>query len=212
MKTTLIVIAALGLTTACQNGISNRTMGTTAAGAVIGAGVGVLAGGDDTRNAAIGAVVGGIAGASVGVYMNKQEEVLRQKTEGTGIGVARQGDQIALSMPSNITFGVNSSDVQPGFQATLDDVAQTLNEYPATAVDIIGHASSDGDDASNQVLSEQRARSVRTYLVSTGMEQVRINAIGMGETKPVADNATAAGRSANRRVEILLTPVVDETL
>jgi len=212
MKTTLIVIAALGLTTACQNGISNRTMGTTAAGAVIGAGIGVLAGGNDTRNAAIGAVVGGIAGASVGVYMNKQEEELRRKTEGTGIGVERKGDQIALTMPSNITFGVNSADVQPGFQTSLNDVAQTLRDYPSTAVDIIGHASSDGDDASNQALSEQRARSVRTYLVSTGMEQVRINAIGMGETQPVADNATATGRSANRRVEILLTPVVDETL
>ncbi|MCF6329113.1 MAG: OmpA family protein, partial [Henriciella sp.] len=79
--------------------------------------------------------------------------------------------------------------MQPSFQTSLNDVAQTLQAYPSTAVDVIGHASSDGDDASNQALSEQRARSVRNYLISTGMEQVRINAIGMGETQPVADNA-----------------------
>ncbi len=210
MKTTLTIIAALGLVAACQNGVSNRTLGTTAAGAVLGAGVGILAGGDDTRNAAIGAVVGGLAGAAVGVYMDKQEEELRRSTEGTGIEVSRQGDQIALTMPSSITFGVNSADVQPGFQGSLNDVATTLVDYPSTAVDIIGHASSDGDDGYNQTLSEGRARSVRTYLVGQGLQPVRVNAIGMGETQPLADNATATGRAANRRVEILLTPVVEE--
>lgn len=210
MKTTVAIIAALALTTACQNGVSNRTLGTTATGAVVGAGVGVLAGGDDKRNAAIGAVVGGIAGAAVGVYMDKQEEKLRQQTAGTGIGVERKGDQIELTMPSNITFAVNSAEIQPGFRATLDDVSATLREYPSTAVDIIGHASSDGDDAYNQTLSENRARSVRTYLVSSGMQAIRLNAIGMGETQPIADNSTQAGRAANRRVEILLTPIVEE--
>ncbi|GAB5457083.1 MAG: OmpA family protein [Henriciella sp.] len=209
MRNTVLIIAALGLTAACQNGVSNRTMGSAAAGAVIGAGVGVLAGGDDTRNAAIGAVVGGIAGGAVGVYMDKQEEKLRQQTAGTGIGVERQGDQIALTMPSNITFAVNQSSVQPSFQATLNDVANTLIEYPSTAVDVVGHASSDGDDAYNMTLSQDRARSVRTYLINGGVQQVRINAIGMGETDPIADNATQAGRAANRRVEILLTPIVE---
>lgn len=208
MRLSIIVGAALVLT-ACETGISQRTMGTTAAGAVIGAGVGVLAGGDDTRNAAIGAVVGAIAGASVGVYMNKQEEALRKRTEGTGIGVERVGDQIALTMPSGITFAANESDVQPGFQNSLNEVAATLVEFPSTAVDIVGHASSDGDDASNQALSEARARSVRTYLINNGLQAVRANAVGLGETQPVADNSTIEGRIANRRVEILLTPVVE---
>ena len=212
MKSTLIAaVVALGLTTACESttGISNRTVGSTAAGAVIGAGLGTLAGGNDKRNAAIGAVVGGIAGASVGVYMNKQEEKLRQQTAGTGIEVSRQGDQIALIMPSNITFAVNSAEIQPGFKNSLNEVAATLMEYPSTAVDIIGHASSDGDDAYNQALSERRAAAVQSYLVSQGLRPIRISAIGMGERQPIADNATAAGRAANRRVEILLTPIVE---
>jgi len=210
MRLAIILGATLALTTACETGISNRTMGSTAAGAVIGAGVGVLAGGDDTRNAAIGAVVGAIAGASVGVYMDKQEEALRQRTEGTGIGVERVGDQIALTMPSGITFAANESSIQSGFHAPLNDVASTLVEYPSTAVDIVGHASADGDDAYNQTLSEQRAQSVRSYLVNGGLQPVRANAIGMGETQPVADNSTIEGRVANRRVEILLTPIVEE--
>jgi len=209
MKTTLTLLAAATLIAGCQN-VSNRTLGTTAGGAIIGAGVGMIAGGDDKRNAAIGAVVGGLAGAAVGVYMDKQEEKLRQQTAGTGIEVERVGDQIALSMPSGLTFDVNSDTVKGDFYGPLNDVGATLIEYPKTAVDVVGHASSDGDDAYNQQLSERRATSVRGYLVNSGVQSVRLNAIGMGETQPVADNATQAGRAANRRVEILLTPIVED--
>jgi len=209
-----LTLAALGASalflTACQ-GVSNRTLATTGAGAVAGAGIGVLAGGDDRRNAAIGATVGAIAGAAVGGYMDKQEEELRRKTAGTGIGVERQGDQIALTMPSNVTFEVDSAEIQPGFHPSLNDVSSTLVGYPSTAVDIIGHASADGDDAYNQRLSERRANAVRDYLVSQGMQPVRVATYGMGETQPIADNATSEGRAANRRVEILLTPITDET-
>ena len=210
MKYIIIALAAAGMTAACENGVSNRTLGTTAAGAVVGAGLGTLAGGNDKRNAAIGAAVGAIAGASVGVYMDKQEEKLRQQTAGTGIGVERRGDQIALNMPSNITFDVNSATIRPNLQATLNDVATTLIEYPSTAVDIIGHASSDGDDDYNQALSERRASAVQTYLINQGVRPVRLSAFGMGERQPIADNATPEGRAANRRVEIILTPIVEE--
>lgn len=209
MKTTLTILAAATLIAGCQN-VSNRTLGTTAGGAIIGAGVGMMAGGDDKRNAAIGAVVGAIAGAGVGVYMDKQEEKLRQQTAGTGIGVERVGDQIALSMPSGLTFDVDSSTIKGDFYGPLNDVSATLLEYPKTAVDVVGHASSDGDDAYNQALSERRASSVQTYLANSGVQSVRLNAIGMGETQPIADNATQEGRAANRRVEILLTPIVED--
>ncbi|MDJ0921961.1 MAG: OmpA family protein [Henriciella sp.] len=208
MKQALILAATLALVAGCQN-VSNRQMQTTAGGAIIGAGLGTLAGGDDKRNAAIGAVVGGIAGAAVGGYMDKQEEELRQQTAGTGIEVERQGDQIALTMPSSITFPVNSAAIQPSFQASLTDVANTLIEYPSTAVDIVGHASADGDDDYNMDLSIRRAASVKSFLSASGVQEVRMNAIGKGETEPIADNATEAGRVANRRVEILLTPVVE---
>ncbi|MEM6557344.1 MAG: OmpA family protein, partial [Pseudomonadota bacterium] len=193
----------------CQN-VSNRTLGTTAGGAIIGAGVGMMAGGDDKRNAAIGAVVGALAGAGVGVYMDKQEEELRRQTEGTGIEVQRVGDQIALTMPSGITFDVNSAAIKGDFYGPLDEVSTTLINYPSTAVDVVGHASSDGPDDYNQALSERRANSVQSYLVNSGVQSVRLQAFGMGETQPVADNSTEAGRIANRRVEILLTPIVED--
>ena len=209
MKTTLTVLAAAALLAGCQN-VSNRTLGTTAGGAIIGAGVGMMAGGDDKRNAAIGAVVGAIAGAGVGVYMDKQEEELRRQTAGTGIEVNRVGDQIALTMPSGITFDVNSAAIKGDFYGPLDEVSATLIEYPSTAGDVVGHASSDGPDDYNQALSERRANSVQSYLVNSGVQSVRLQAFGMGETQPIADNSTEAGRIANRRVEILLTPIVED--
>jgi len=211
MKKSLILVAAMVLPMtlqACQSGPSQRVLIGTAAGAIAGAGLGTIAGGDDKRNAAIGAVVGGIAGAAVGGYMDEQQRKLEEATAGTGIEVDRVGDQIQLTMPSNVTFAINSATIQPGFFKALDDVSATLVQYNDTSVDIIGHASSDGDDAYNMTLSQQRAQSVRSYLISKGTESVRINAIGMGETQPIADNATAEGRAANRRVEILLTPIV----
>ena len=208
MKTTLSILAATAMLVGCQN-VSDRTLSTTAGGAIIGAGIGMMAGGDDKRNAAIGAVVGGLAGAGIGVYMDKQEEELRRQTEGTGIEVQRVGDQIALTMPSGITFDVNSAAIQGDFYGPLDQVSTTLIEYPKTAVDVVGHASSDGADDYNQALSERRANSVSAYLVNSGVQSVRVNAIGMGETQPIADNSTQAGRVANRRVEILLTPIVE---
>lgn len=209
MKHLVMLAAGAALLAACEN-VSNRTLGTTAGGAIVGAGLGTLAGGDDGRNAAIGAAIGALAGAAVGTYMDRQEEELRRRTEGTGIEVARVGDQIQLTMPSSITFPVDSAEIQPGFRSSLDEVAATLVDYPETAVDVVGHASADGPDDYNQRLSERRADSVKTYLVTQGVQPVRVRAYGMGETQPVADNSTAAGRAANRRVEIILTPVVEQ--
>jgi outer membrane protein OmpA-like peptidoglycan-associated protein len=210
MKHLILGAVALALIpTACETGPSNRVLLGGAGGAIVGAGLGTLAGGDDKRNAAIGAAVGAIAGASAGAYMDKQERELRAATAGTGIEVARNGDQIALTMPSNVTFAVNSAEIMPGFYQSLDDVSNTLVNYPSTAVDIIGHASSDGDDAYNQALSERRANSVKGYLINHGVVPVRLQAYGMGETQPIADNSTEAGRRANRRVEIILTPITE---
>jgi outer membrane protein OmpA-like peptidoglycan-associated protein len=210
MKKSLILMAAVALplfVQACETGPSQRVLTGTAAGAILGAGAGMMAGGDDKRNAAIGAAVGAIAGASVGVYMDKQEEKLRQQTAGTGIEIERQGDQLALTMPSGITFAQSSAQIQPAFYQALNNVAATLIEYPSTAVDIRGHASSEGDRAFNQRLSQDRADAVRAYLVNQGVQSVRMSAIGMGIDYPVASNSTEAGRVQNRRVEIILTPV-----
>jgi outer membrane protein OmpA-like peptidoglycan-associated protein len=185
--------------------------GNTARGAAIGAlggaAAGVLAGGDDGRNAAIGAAVGALAGGAVGVYMDKQEAELRRQTAGTGIGVIRNGDQIELRMPSDVTFATNQATIQSQFYGALNDVATTLVEYPQTRIDVIGHADSDGTEAYNQDLSERRAASVKSYLTGRGVQPVRIASYGRGELEPIASNSTAQGKAQNRRVQIVLTPV-----
>ncbi|MEQ9448060.1 MAG: OmpA family protein [Rhodospirillaceae bacterium] len=209
MKKIMIGVAAAAMAlTACEGtGLSRNQAYGAGGGALAGAALGTLAGGNDTRNAAIGAAVGALAGGAVGTYMDKQERELRARTAGTDIQVERQGDQIALTMPSSVTFSVDSASLKPEFYGPLNDVAATLVNYPSTSIDVVGHASSDGPDDYNMQLSERRANSVSNYLVNQGVQPVRIRAYGMGENQPIASNDTAAGRAANRRVEILLTPV-----
>lgn len=211
-RTFVFTAAALALSACATDPLTGQTVyGNTARGAAIGAlggaAVGVLAGGNDGRNAAIGAAVGAIAGGSVGVYMDKQQAALRARTAGTEIAIKRVGDQIELQLPSDVTFATNQSSIQPNFYNALDAVASTLVEYPSTAIDIIGHADSDGADDYNQALSERRADSVKSYLAGRGVQSVRMIASGRGETQPVASNATASGKAQNRRVQILLTPI-----
>jgi outer membrane protein OmpA-like peptidoglycan-associated protein len=110
-------------------------------------------------------------------------------------------------MPSDITFDVDRADVKPQFSTTLTDVANTLRQYESTSIDVIGHADFTGADAYNQSLSERRANAVAAYLQSAGVQGPRIVAIGFGETRPVASNDTAQGRTQNRRVEIKPRPV-----
>ncbi len=206
-KLVLGAAAAAMTLAACEGGLSTNQAYGTGGGAIVGAGLGTLAGGDDKRNAAIGAAVGALAGAAAGTYMDRQEAELRRRTQGTDIQVERQGDQIALTMPSSVTFSVDSAQLKPEFYGPLNEVAATLVDYPSTAVDIVGHASSDGPDDYNQQLSERRANSVANYLSGQGVQTVRIRSYGMGETQPVASNDTQAGRAANRRVEVILNPV-----
>ena len=186
----------------------NRTANSAIIGAIGGAAVGTLAGGNDSRNAAVGAAVGAIAGAGVGAYMDAQERKLREQMRNSGVGVTRTAEnEITLNMPSDVTFDVDRSDIKPQFQSTLASVAQTLREYPSTTVDVAGHADSTGPDAYNQSLSQRRADSVAQALISNGVQPVRVVAVGFGESRPIADNATVSGRQANRRVEIKLVGV-----
>lgn len=212
-KLLMIGVAAPFLIAACAsdgNYPSNRVLTGAGVGAVAGAGLGTLAGGDDGRNAAIGAAVGAIAGAAVGDYMDRQERALREATAGTDIEVVRQGDQIQLVAPSDVTFAVNKADIQPGFYGPLNDVAATLKQFPSTSIDIVGHASTDGPAEYNQQLSEKRAMSVDAYLQGQGVNPIRIQAYGMGESQPLP--GIPGESEANRRVEMILSPVVDESM
>ncbi len=178
------------------------------AGAAIGALGGALIGGGDTRTRAlIGAGVGALAGGAVGYYMDQQEAKLRQRLQATGVSVTRNGDYIILNMPSNITFGVDQSDIKPGFYDVLNSVALVLDEYEKTLVDVMGHTDSTGSAEYNVDLSLRRASSVAQYLVSQGIDQRRLLVKGFGEERPIATNETEAGRAQNRRVEIQISPL-----
>ena len=177
-------------------------------GAVGGYLLGDLVGGRRDRTEKIlGAGIGGLAGAGIGAYMDKQERDLRARTAGTDVQVVRQGDDLLLNLPSGITFAYNSSDVQPQFRQTLDQVADILSQYKQTYIDVYGHTDSTGSDAYNQRLSEQRAVSVADYLASRGVQPARIGTRGFGKSQPIASNDTEEGRAANRRVEIKIVPI-----
>ncbi len=189
-------------------------MSKTQKGALIGALAGVAAGllsGDDAterrQRALVGLGVGGLAGGAIGNYQDRQERALRDSMQGTGVDVVRQGDNITLNMPSNITFDFDKSDLKPAFYPVLDQVANTLREYDQTIVEVAGHTDSVGADAYNQQLSERRASSVGNYLMGKGLVRDRFILVGAGETRPIASNDTDAGRAQNRRVEITLVPI-----
>ncbi len=185
---------------------ANRTANAAIIGAIGGAAAGTLAGGDDRRNALIGAGVGALAGAAVGNYMDRQYMNLRERLAGTGVGVERISEsQILLQFPADLTFDVDQSDVKNQFVPTLGDVASILHDYPQTTVDVYGHADATGSDAYNQALSERRALSVAALLINGGVIRERVIATGFGESQPVADNSTEWGRERNRRVEVRIS-------
>lgn len=213
MITIGLVVAMLPLS-ACVTDpeTGNRTISKAAIGGIGGALGGYLLGDlvggrRDRTEKILGAGIGAVAGAGVGYYMDEQERKLRQQTAGTGINVIRDGDNLVLDMPSEITFGVDSANIDPSFRDTLNQVASTLTQYEKTYVDVLGHTDSTGSDAYNQALSERRASAVTDYLSSRGVQSARLATRGYGESQPKASNLDAAGRSANRRVEIRLVPI-----
>ncbi len=196
--------------------VSNATKGA-AIGTVAGAAAGYLSQRDDDRRdrrkgILIGAGIGALAGGAVGNYMDRQEMELRERLEGSGVSVTRVGDNLILNMPGNITFDVNRDEIKPNFYEVLNSVALVLKEYDKTAIEVAGHTDSTGSESYNQQLSQRRANSVASYLASQQINQVRMDAIGFGETRPIASNDTEAGRQQNRRVELTLIPVTQSAV
>ncbi len=213
LAASLVAMFATGCTT-LDPFTREEEMSNTSRGALIGAGIGAVVGlvsGDDAverrQHALIGAGIGALAGGAIGNYMDRQEAELRAQLEGTGVSVTRIGDNITLNMPGNVTFATDSSDLRPAFFDVLNSVGLVLNEYEQTVIEVAGHTDSRGSESYNQGLSERRAGSVASYLQSQGVSSQRIIAVGMGELRPVADNTTASGQQANRRVEITMVPI-----
>ena len=190
----------------------------TAKGAGIGAGIGAALAyvknrdksSADRKEAMLKAAgIGAIAGGGVGYYMDTQEAKLRKQLRSTGVSVERDGDNINLIMPSNITFTSGGYTLSNSFFDVMDSVVLVVQEFEKTIIVSAGHTDSQGSDESNQILSERRANAVAGYLLQKGVVDARIETIGFGEKQPVADNGTAEGRALNRRVEISLFPITE---
>jgi outer membrane protein OmpA-like peptidoglycan-associated protein len=220
-KTTIILMILVTAVFAVQSCTTDpysreRRTSRTVWGSVIGGAAGAAAGaatGRDSesrrKRALIGLGVGALAGGATGAYMDRQETLLRQRLEATGVSVTRVNDRIVLNMPSNITFETDSAELRSQFYDVLNSVSQVLEEYEKTIVNVTGHTDSTGAESYNQALSEKRARNVAQYLISQGVNPTRVAAEGMGESQPIASNQTTQGRQANRRVEITLAPLTE---
>jgi outer membrane protein OmpA-like peptidoglycan-associated protein len=219
IRSMLLVMTAAFTVTACQTTdayTGEKKVNKTTKGAGIGALAGAVLGaatGDNSKErrkrALIGAGVGALTGAGVGAYMDRQESKLRAQLEGSGVSVTRNGNDLILNMPGNITFKSASADLNSNFFRVLDSVGLVLKEFDKTLIDVEGHTDSDGTDSYNQQLSLERANSVGTYLQSHGVNGQRIVAFGAGEARPIASNDNAAGKQQNRRVELKLQPITE---
>lgn len=208
----ILSVALIGCTTMDPYSGDQKTS-NTAKGAGIGAVAGAVVGAasasksDRGKGALTGALVGGAIGGGVGNYMDRQEAALRNRLQGSGVQVRREGNNLYLVMPGNITFATGRAEIRSDFYEVLNSVGLVLKEFNQTAIRVTGHTDSTGSASLNQTLSEQRAGSVSSYLISQGVASNRIQSYGEGPRYPIATNDTEAGRQANRRVELELIPM-----
>lgn len=207
-KTTITAALLSGALLFTSCGLSNAVKGGgigAAAGAVIGAGIGRVAG-NTGIGAAIGGVVGGAAGTLIGNKMDKQKKQLEEQVKNAKVESINDGQAIRVTFDSGILFATNSSDLSTASRNALATFAANLKANNQTDLLIVGHTDNTGNDKINQPLSERRAQSVMSYLLGQGIASSRMKSEGKGSTEPVADNATAAGRKENRRVEVYILP------
>jgi len=202
----IALVAGLGLAGCTNPDGTNNNAGT---GVLTGAGIGAVLGhiitGND-RGSVVGGIIGAGIGGAVGDNLDRQEAALRQQMGGSGVSIVNTGSQLIVTLPEAITFPVDSARLKSSFISSLNALANNLQQYPNTTVEIVGHTDSTGAASYNQQLSERRALSVRSVLLNAGVSGARLRASGQGERNPVASNGNAAGRQQNRRVEIFITP------
>jgi outer membrane protein OmpA-like peptidoglycan-associated protein len=197
---------------------SDRPLESWESGALIGAGIGAVVGAvayskDRTKGAVLGAVGGGLAGGAVGAYMDSQKKDLEKNlAKEIQAGQARvdslPNHVVRITMTNQTAFDTNSSTIKPGFDTTMDKLADVVVRYGKTTLTVVGHTDNVGSAQYNQQLSERRAHSVAQYLETKRVNPVRMALSGRGEEQPIASNASEAGRQQNRRVEIYVEPVV----
>lgn len=203
-------LAACSSTGDLTNDNYDKTLGGAGIGAVGGALAGLLLGngGADTRNKVlIGAGIGALVGGGIGLYMDNQESELRKDLLNSGATITRRGNQIVISLPSNISFQTGNYSLRAEFYQPLNAISKTLKKYNKTLLNVEGHTDSVGSAISNQTLSERRALSVAQYVTGRGVDTLRLRVVGYGESRPIASNSSASGRASNRRVEIAIVPL-----
>jgi outer membrane protein OmpA-like peptidoglycan-associated protein len=216
MKTSLVTVLTILCVGCASDPFPQAT--NTQKGAVIGAVGGAAVGAAVSKNhrgkgALIGAVGGGLAGAGVGYYMDQQkqdlEKVLAAERQNGSVQVEKMPDHtLKITMTAQTAFDVNSADIKPGFNGTVDRMAEVMNKYGKTTLSIVGHTDSTGSAQYNQGLSERRAQAVQQAFLQRGVIPERLSTAGKGASEPRASNTTDTGRQLNRRVEIFVEPVV----
>ena len=199
----IILLSAAFILTGCAswNKTQKGAVVGTAAGGAMGAVIG-RASGNTALGAIIGAAVGGGAGAIIGNQMDKQAEEIAKTVPDAK--VERVGEGIVVEFSSNVLFAFDKSNLSDDAKISLDKLVKVLNSYPDTNIEVQGHTDSKGSGSYNQTLSEQRAGTVSSYLKNKDITASRVTIKGFGETLPKYDNATADGRTQNRRVEFLI--------
>ncbi|MEO8606108.1 MAG: OmpA family protein [bacterium] len=190
-----------------QSGTTKGAVYGTAAGAAAGSAIGAIAGGGSGawKGAAIGAVVGAVGGGLMGNYMDKQASEM-QSVVGENDRLRKESETIYLSLGSDVLFESGKTTLQPGAQTKLRELANILEKYPRTVVEITGNTDSRGTAELNDTLSKGRAQAVADALIADGVTANRILTRGAGASNPVASNATPEGRQQNRRVDITVKP------
>lgn len=213
LKQSVCAVVIATLVAACAADDPNRSAKT---GAAIGAVLGAIAGNQSKskKGKYVGAVVGAIAGAGVGSYMDKQrrelEAKLKAEAEAKELVISKLGeDALKIGIASDASFDVGNAQLRPEALATFAKIAGVLKSYDKTVIHVIGHTDSTGSDALNQSLSANRAATVGGYLAQEGVPASRIREEGRSKREPIADNSTADGRKKNRRVDIVIKPVIE---
>ena len=213
LKTPLIAASAALMTLGACVDQTTGEYNRTRTGALVGAGVGALAGatrGDDSddrrQNALLGAAIGAAGGAAIGNVLDRQAAELRNDFSSGAIDVVNTGSELIVRMPQDILFATDSASLSGALRSDLRVLAANLNRYPNSTVEVQGHTDNTGSSAYNQDLSERRAQSVASVLVSNGVSPARLRAVGYGESQPIASNLSAEGSAQNRRVQIVIRP------
>lgn len=219
-KSALIIVPLLAVTltiAGCATDASKKRTGIGAAGgAGLGAAIGAIFGGSDRgKNAAIGGAAGALAGSAVGYYMDRQydrlQKELAQHSDDDDLSLTKmEGDALRIGIASDFSFAFDSADLDSDGKGIFRTIGNILQNYDKTAIHVVGFTDSVGQAEYNKQLSKRRAKSVADFLEENGVDAKRIQTWGRGEDEPVASNDTSDGQARNRRVEIVIKPIVED--